>query len=594
MSGCDKKKRLPFSATKPHVSPPPQAQATVKDTKRRFEKLKVDLGEKIAMVSASRCNLFSRSLPRYQKEVLGYSDKVANEFHNLLVNLRSHHHHQYKVRRVLEEIRDLELDEQPFTDKRAADGDEFSSLSLPEPAQDRHPLFDGNDDPMLDLATAGPDSAKSGVDADTLKRELDNKTQDSFRRMDDPFSVEEIAEQAGVRDLVLGGIEAELQALQNEVLNPREVPVGRVQSPRTQTSPEAVGRPQGNAEVEGGKEEEEEEGVGLEKSQAGIEIDDLLKLGDGLVDDQVLLSVLSQQEAGPGEDKDQLVSEWDNFSAFMSTTRDQSKSPLSGWEKEWVGATTATPTLDSILPPSSSLGLDADSASLSSAVKTEDPTDDTTEFNPMVSATPSEPLPSSSDVTSAGPLPSSSPEPLPPQDNTSTMDKLLGLGEAGADSADSGAASDLLSEELQSLGLSPPKSKPSVSQNPAPPSSGLGSIDSSLFQLHSTQHYYQQPASANSAVLPPVSQTSPFRSPLGTSQGPPVFPTQGAVGVVMAPPKFGLVSPAPPSVEPPAGGLAGQVAAAPAGVGVAKEDDKKGTSWMNFFAHLDPLVNEKA
>ena len=566
------------------ISPPPlpsQAQATVKDTKRRFEKLKVDLGEKIAMVSASRCNLFSRSLPGYQKEVLGYSDTVANEFHNLLVNLRSHHHHQYKVRRVLEEIRDLEVDEVPFTDRRAADGDEFSSLSLPE-SRERRPLFDGDDDPMLDLAAPTPDSAKSDVDTDTLKQELDEKTQDTFRRVDDPFSVEEVVEQAGVRDLVLGGIEAELQALQNEVLNPREVPMGGAKSPRTQTSPE-VSRPQGNVEVE-------EEGVELEKSQAGIEIDDLLKLGDGLVDDQALLSALSQQEAGPaGEEKDQLVNEWDNFSAFMSTTRDQSKSPLSGWEKEWVGSNAATPSLDSILAPSS-LGLDAaDSATLPSTVKTEDVTDDNTEFNPMVSATPSEPLPSSdvisaetlpssdvtsaetlpsgsSDVTSAGPLPSTSPEPLPPlsgapQNNTSSMDGLLGLGKAGADSADAGAADDLLSEELKSLGLSPPKS-----QNSTPSSSGLGSINSSLFQLHSTQHYYQPPA---------------------TSQGPPMFPAQGGVGIGATPPKFGLVS---PSTQPP---VAGQAAMAP-GVGVAKEDDKKGTSWMNFFAHLDPLVNEKA
>ena len=50
------------------------------------------------MVSASRCNLLSRSLPNYQKEVLDYTNSVANEFHSLLVDLRTHHHHQYKVR----------------------------------------------------------------------------------------------------------------------------------------------------------------------------------------------------------------------------------------------------------------------------------------------------------------------------------------------------------------------------------------------------------------------------------------------------------------------------------------------------------------
>ena len=69
----------------------------MKETKARFEKMKVDLAEKIDMVTASRCNLLSRSLPTYQKEVLDFTDKSANEFHRMLVDLRGHHHHQYKV-----------------------------------------------------------------------------------------------------------------------------------------------------------------------------------------------------------------------------------------------------------------------------------------------------------------------------------------------------------------------------------------------------------------------------------------------------------------------------------------------------------------
>ena len=76
--------------------------------------MKFDLGEKIDMVSASRCNLLSRSLPNYQKEILSFFDDAANDFHKVLVDLRSHHHHQYKVRRLAEEIRDLELEESPF------------------------------------------------------------------------------------------------------------------------------------------------------------------------------------------------------------------------------------------------------------------------------------------------------------------------------------------------------------------------------------------------------------------------------------------------------------------------------------------------
>ena len=88
-----------------------QAQAAVKEAKSRFDKLKIDLTEKIGMVTASRCNLLSRSLPTYQKAMLSFSDSAATEFHRVLVDLRSHHHHQYKLHSDMEEIRDLEVHE---------------------------------------------------------------------------------------------------------------------------------------------------------------------------------------------------------------------------------------------------------------------------------------------------------------------------------------------------------------------------------------------------------------------------------------------------------------------------------------------------
>lgn len=549
------------------------------------------------MVAASRCNLLSRSLPNYQKEVLSYSDTVANEFHNLLVDLRTHHHHQYKVRRVLEEIRDLEADELPFNDQPGEDGDEFSSLKLPEEDQER-PLFEGNDDPLLDLGkqlhadevggaenssnadsqnTAGED----GVDLAELHRQQEDKVQEPFRRVGDPFSFEEVAQQAKVKDLVLGGIEAELKALQNEMLNPRETTGGSSQPQTTQSRPAE----KDSATVQGGGGGESQDGNG--------EIDELLKLSDGDdVTGDPLASYGTAAQAGGGSDK--LVSEWDNFSSFMPATRDHTKSPLSGWEQELMDSTGA-PALDGILTPSTAQELPS--------------APPPTPQGPEDSSKP--PLPDSTAISSApvtehptglhppnGTITGSGNGAVPSSEKDISVDELLGLGGVNgksADEASSRAADELLMSELQSLGISPPKKSQATaqgsthapsSQGPAP---GLTSIDPTLFQLHSAQ--LQLPPSALPANSASGGQGSPFRSPLGMSQCPPVFPTQGGMGVPMAPPKFGLV---PPATLGPAGGVAPP--AQPQSMAKGEEEDKgkKGTAWMNFFAHLDPLVNEKA
>lgn len=545
----------------------------MKEAKRRFEKLKVDLGEKISMVSASRCNLLSRSLPNYQKEMLAYSDTIANNFHRLLVDLRSHHHHQYKVRSVLEEIRDLEAEEMPFNDQSLQD--EFSTLSIPDPDK-RRPLFDDDDDPLLDLGVDSPvegeqdgkGSKTGGEDVEEAKKKQTESMQEPFRRVGDPFSFEQVAEQAKVKDLVLGGIEAELRALQNEVVTPREDPANH-----SSRSPAMRDNSGGSGEGE--------TGARKDKPQAdahGDDVDDLLQLGGDELDNPSLLEQpLRENSSG----HDNLFSQWNNFSSFMPETRDGTKSPLSGWEKELTGSPTPP-----VLTPVSSQDQPVSAATVSGDNASPHP------VSPSQKA-PS-PLPvSSSNVDPLSPAAPSDPTALDesslPEDVS--IDKLLGLS-VDTEAEDSGVASELLSGELQSLGIS---NSPPKSQNIAPSehrpssSSGLDAVDSTLFQYHSVQPQYQpQLAGANSALLPAGQQQVPsFRSPLGTSQGPPVFPTQGTMGMAMAPPKFGLVSP----MAQGQGGTGN-----PSMVGAmrkGKEEEKKGNTWMNFFAHLDPLVNEK-
>ena len=427
--------------------------------------------------------------------------------------------------------------------------------------------------------------------------------------MGDPFSIEEVAEQAKVKDMVLGGIEAELKALQNEVLNPRD-PGGR-----TSTSPTVPGGKTSPAVP--GKTTKSEPPA---KSQAESEIEDLLKLDSDLPDDSSLLTELEQQQQG-SESADVLASEWNNFSAFMPATRNESggsKSPLSGWEQELMGSTGDLPEP---LPPMDVALVSSEQEQTVSSGKEEAAAPSSSS---SVGAEPNAPLPSSSVPTSSDPGPHfgggggdhtpnpapSNSTPLADNNNDPSIDKLLGLTANSADAADlgGGMANELLSKELNSLGISSTVAemqKPSASKpaNSTPSSSDISSIDSSLFGLHSAQPNLPLPSSSSSFGSPgyPVGlPAQQFRSPLGPSQGPPVYPTHGAMGMVMAPPKFGLVS-GGNSGAPTAGAVGGamQQGTPPAVVGGAAKEgggakEEKGKTWMNFFAHLDPLVNEKA
>ena len=512
---------------------------------------------------------------------------------------------------MLEEIRDLESEELPFNDRAVQD--EFSALNIPEVGE--RPLFDDSDDPLLDLGkdpppsdrtTEGEGGAKDETGASELeeakKKQMDG-VQEPFRRVGDPFSFEKVAEQAKVKDLVLGGIEAELKALQNEMVNPRDPTAGSQPHPRPSSGGSGGGGVGGGGPVsEGGT----NEGA---KSQGGgqsDDIDDLLQLGDEDLDSP---SLLDQPVSGEDpssttgqQQQDYLVSEWNNFSAFMPATREGgTKSPLAGWEKELAGSPTPPPpssSSSSLVPQDSTTPLSPTTAAASPSV----PLNSSLGSNgvpaaSLESTTNSKPDPSTANAQlPASPLSppgSAAKDPTAMDDDTLTedasIDKLLGLG-ANSDTNDSeGMASELLSDELQSLGISnsPPKAQ-NHSESAAQSASGLGGINSALFQYHSVQSQYQVPAGATRAVT--GSGTTSFRSPLGSSQGPPVFPTQGAMGMAMAPPKFGLVSPGPAAqAGSPAGGVPG------GGVmrGRAKEEEKKGNTWMNFFAHLDPLANEK-
>ena len=112
------------------------------------------MAEKIDMVAASRCNLISCSLPYYQKALLAFLDHSATEYHSVLETLRTYNRdqHQYQERKLIEEIRDLELGEPMASDPQSP---------VHPPAQSHRPALQGSrgaaeedDEMLLDVGSA--------------------------------------------------------------------------------------------------------------------------------------------------------------------------------------------------------------------------------------------------------------------------------------------------------------------------------------------------------------------------------------------------------------------------------------------------------
>ena len=122
-----------------------QAQVRVKETRERFEQLKSDMAEKIEMVVVSRCNMLSKSLPSYQNGLLTFFEDSSKELHKLLLEIKAHHHPQYKRSSDIVEEQDLMRDKEQF---EKLDGATECNL----PAAETQPVTQ-EDDLLLDFGT---------------------------------------------------------------------------------------------------------------------------------------------------------------------------------------------------------------------------------------------------------------------------------------------------------------------------------------------------------------------------------------------------------------------------------------------------------
>jgi hypothetical protein len=72
----------------------------VKKTKAKFDKLKLDTMQKIDLLAASRCNMFSHVLANYQSTLLHFWEKTSRTMAAVSESFKGYQHYEFNMLKV--------------------------------------------------------------------------------------------------------------------------------------------------------------------------------------------------------------------------------------------------------------------------------------------------------------------------------------------------------------------------------------------------------------------------------------------------------------------------------------------------------------
>lgn len=78
-----------------------QVQAQVKKTKAKFDKLKLDTMQKIDLLAASRCNMFSHVLANYQTSLLHFWAKTSRTMSAVAESFKGYQYYEFNMLKVI-------------------------------------------------------------------------------------------------------------------------------------------------------------------------------------------------------------------------------------------------------------------------------------------------------------------------------------------------------------------------------------------------------------------------------------------------------------------------------------------------------------
>ncbi|PSN41802.1 Islet cell autoantigen 1 [Blattella germanica] len=80
-----------------------KVQGQVRRSKARFDQLKLDCLQKVDLLAAARCNMFSHALILYQNSLLQFAEKTANTFTTIANSFKGYQHYDFCVVKELAE-----------------------------------------------------------------------------------------------------------------------------------------------------------------------------------------------------------------------------------------------------------------------------------------------------------------------------------------------------------------------------------------------------------------------------------------------------------------------------------------------------------
>ncbi|CAG5122235.1 unnamed protein product [Candidula unifasciata] len=130
-----------------------KVQSQVRKTKSRFDKLKLDVMQKVDLLAASRCNMFSHVLANYQTMLLHYWEKTSRTMSAVAESFKGYQYYEFNMLRELTETSKklaLETSNQDVTEKDAEEQDE-NLISVEEEGRDARDSAAFDDKLLSDL-----------------------------------------------------------------------------------------------------------------------------------------------------------------------------------------------------------------------------------------------------------------------------------------------------------------------------------------------------------------------------------------------------------------------------------------------------------
>ncbi|XP_046397443.1 islet cell autoantigen 1 [Ischnura elegans] len=131
-----------------------KVQSQVRRSKVRFDQLKLDCLQKVDLLAAARCNMFSHALVLYQNSLLDFAKKANKTFSSVSNSFKGYQHYEFSVIKELSEP-SLKLAEQT---KEGATEDKDKLLFFDAEYRDDE---DGEEDPSNTSPTAKKESSSA-------------------------------------------------------------------------------------------------------------------------------------------------------------------------------------------------------------------------------------------------------------------------------------------------------------------------------------------------------------------------------------------------------------------------------------------------